>query len=29
MIELDYEKGQLADDVNTNINDFDEEIKEM
>jgi len=29
MIELDYEKGQLVDDVNTNINDFDEEIKEM
>lgn len=29
MIELEYEKGQLMDTVNTNINDFDEEIKEM
>ena len=29
MIELEYEKGQLMDEVNTNINDFDEEIKEM
>ena len=26
MIELQYEKGQLMDEVNTNINDFDEEI---
>ena len=29
MIELEYEKGQLYDEVNGNINDFDEEIKEM
>jgi len=29
MIELGYEKQQLTDEVNTNINDFDEEIKEM
>ena len=29
MIELDYEKTQLTDNVNTNINEFDEEIKEM
>ena len=29
MIELDYEKTQLMDNVNSNINDFDEEIKEM
>ena len=29
MIELEYEKGQLMDEVNTNIKDFDEEIKEM
>ena len=29
MIELQYEKGQLVDNVNTQINDFDEEIKEM
>jgi len=29
MIELEYEKGQLMDTVNTNIVDFDEEIKEM
>lgn len=29
MIELQYEKGQLKDEVNTNIDDFDEEIKEM
>ena len=29
MIELQYEKGQLKDEVNTNIDEFDEEIKEM
>lgn len=29
MIELDYEKKQLVDEVNTSINDFDDEIKEM
>ena len=29
MIVLSYEKEQLMDTVNTNINDFDEEIKEM
>ena len=29
MIELAYEKDQLVDEVNTKINDFDEEIKEM
>ena len=29
MIELQYEKEQLVNEVNTNINDFDEEIKEM
>lgn len=29
MIELQYEKKQLVDEVNTMINDFDEEIKEM
>ena len=29
MIVLQYEKEQLMDTVNTNINDFDEEIKEM
>jgi len=29
MIELDYEKKQLVTEVDTMINDFDEEIKEM
>jgi hypothetical protein len=29
MIELQYEKSQLNDTVKTNINEFDEEIKEM
>ena len=29
MIELEYEKGQLYDEVNGNINDFDEEIKDI
>ena len=29
MIELQYEKEQLYGEVNGNINDFDEEIKEM
>jgi len=29
MIELQYEKGQLMERVTTNINDFDEDIKEM
>lgn len=29
MIELQYEKSQLMETVNTQINDFDEEIKEM